>query len=277
MIGNESISSFNIVFNGYDGSATGDNYAWYTITWTSASTDVMIKLSGHVATGSGLCGYGACYGAGDINGGPYHFKLESLDNHSLGNRDNQVMVEPNCNTDIPVTFDTPTASDNCSDSPTIAVINSDALTINTDGSRTHCRTWSATDNCGNTSAPCTQCITVICNNLPVYTVNTESDEPHEFIPVISIDQTEKISLNAMPNPFSNQTSIEFKVPFATKASLEIYTLTGVKVSTLFEGNVDAELPYNFVFVGSSQVSQETYIYVLKTDYGSQYGKLIMNR
>jgi hypothetical protein len=37
-------------------------------------------------------GYGPQKGAGDINGGPYHFKLSTLDGASLGSQDNQIMA-----------------------------------------------------------------------------------------------------------------------------------------------------------------------------------------
>jgi len=68
MDGNSPISNFQITFDGYSGSNHQFNYAWYTITWTSTSTDVMIKLAGRAAMGGGSCGYGNCYGAGSING-----------------------------------------------------------------------------------------------------------------------------------------------------------------------------------------------------------------
>ena len=43
----------------------------------------------------------------------------------------------------------------------VVVTISDAVTLNPDSSETHCRTWEATDDCGNVST-CQQCITIVC-------------------------------------------------------------------------------------------------------------------
>ncbi len=167
MRGNSPITAFSITFDGYSGSPNQFNYAWYTITWTSTSSDVMIKLAGRAAAGGDSCGYGSCFGAGNINGGPYHFKLELLDGYSVGNRDNQLMVDQeSCDPNIPVTFGSPTVSDDCDPNPTVAVTDSNTTTVNLDGSVTHCRTWEATDACGNASN-CSQCITVTCDSATI--------------------------------------------------------------------------------------------------------------
>ncbi|HLG34634.1 MAG TPA: hypothetical protein VI757_07095, partial [Bacteroidia bacterium] len=89
--GNAPITASSVVFTGYTGTSTGDNYAAYTINWTSSATNIMIRLAGRSAVGAGSpCGYGQGFGAGGINGGPYHFKLHQLDGASLGSQDNQL-------------------------------------------------------------------------------------------------------------------------------------------------------------------------------------------
>jgi hypothetical protein len=59
--------------------------------------------------------------------------------------------------DDPVVFTDPTSSDDCG-TPTVVVTVSDSYSgPNQDGSEDHCRTWTATDACGNSST-CTQCV-----------------------------------------------------------------------------------------------------------------------
>jgi hypothetical protein len=55
----------------------------------------------------------------------------------------------------PWSFTDPQSSDNCG-TPSVVVTDSTGV-INPDGSEDHCKTWTATDACGNTST-CTQCI-----------------------------------------------------------------------------------------------------------------------
>jgi uncharacterized repeat protein (TIGR01451 family) len=76
--------------------AGSDTYNVWTLTWTSSSANVLLLMAGHLAEGAdgqftGV-GYGSGLGAGNINGGPYHFKLSTLDGSSLGSQDNQIQA-----------------------------------------------------------------------------------------------------------------------------------------------------------------------------------------
>lgn len=101
----------SMTFNGYTGS---DNDVNYTLTWTSASTEIVIELAGHLAQGTetlsspgGPIGYGPGRGASAISGGPYHFNLYQFDGASLGSQDNQIkgadilIPPPPCSIDGP--------------------------------------------------------------------------------------------------------------------------------------------------------------------------------
>src|SRR6185503_14748462 len=64
------------------------------LTWTSASTEIIVEFAGHIAVGldplnAGI-GYGVGLGAASISGGPYHIPLEQLDGASTGSQDNQL-------------------------------------------------------------------------------------------------------------------------------------------------------------------------------------------
>jgi len=246
--GDAPITAFNIVFEGYSGRDDGDNYAWYTITWTSASKEVLLKFAGRAAAGQGSCGYGACFGAGSINGAPYHFKLDKLDDHSLGDRDNQLMVQPTCIVDVPFTFGTPTVTDNCDPNPNVQIINSDVVTVNPDGSKTHTRTWRATDACGNTST-CSQNVKIICSKGPVFTENGRQSliTSGTVITSNSIAAQPSLIVTAFPNPYQENFSLKINSPVTGQAVIGFYTMDGVKVGEMKRdvvANKDVWVPYN---------------------------------
>jgi len=91
LYGDAPIASAELRFNGYSGNT--DKFAEYTLVWESSSTNLLVEMAGHLAV-SGLSGnplgYGPGRGSASINGGPYHFKLATLDGASLGSQDNQI-------------------------------------------------------------------------------------------------------------------------------------------------------------------------------------------
>ncbi len=87
------------------GDPAGDSDLDYTLTWTtsSASTQAVIEMAGHLAVSGDPGSLGSCMspeandiawgvgqGASQISGGPYHFNLFLLDDGSLGSQDNQI-------------------------------------------------------------------------------------------------------------------------------------------------------------------------------------------
>jgi hypothetical protein len=90
--GNSPITLASLPVPVHTGLDTGDSDVNYILTWTSASTEIMIEMGGHLAvTGTALgWSWGPLQGASQIAGGPYHFKLDMLDGGSLGSQDNQI-------------------------------------------------------------------------------------------------------------------------------------------------------------------------------------------
>jgi len=95
--GNAAITSASWVSMAHDvanGGDTGDSYIDYELTWTSTSTQILIEMAGHLAISgdpaSNPIAWGIGLGAASISGGPYHFKLDELDDHALGSQDNQI-------------------------------------------------------------------------------------------------------------------------------------------------------------------------------------------
>ena len=82
-----------------------------------------------------------------------------------------------------------------------------------------------------------------------------------------------VQLSSYPNPFHNEAIIEFIIPYDSEVTVDIYTLTGIRLKTLFHENVLANKTYRVVFEREF-FSDNIFIYKLNTDFGSHYGKLI---
>ncbi|MBA3284240.1 MAG: T9SS type A sorting domain-containing protein, partial [Nitrosopumilus sp.] len=86
------------------------------------------------------------------------------------------------------------------------------------------------------------------------------------------DKNNKVS--AYPNPFNSSTTITFKLDVDTNVSLDVYSLNGAKVATLYEGMVVGGQAYNVTFKGET-LHEGIYIYKLNTPDQSYFDKLIL--
>ena len=266
--GNAAISNATLHFEGYTGSMTGDNYAWYTLTWTSASTDIVVKVAAHAAVGFGYCGYGSCWGAGHINGAPYHFILETLDGDALGRRDNQTMVDYlDCNLNIPITFGTATATDNCTANQQTVIVTSDSTAAAGNNAIKHCRRWTATDDCGNMSQ-CIQCVTVDCGS-PI-----ANDGGNAGRDMANAHVQDGVMVNAYPNPFKSTVTIEFSSDIDAHSVIEIYTVAGERVATLLNKNTEAGVTYKQEF-NAKGLAEGIYVYRIINGDNVINGKLTL--
>ena len=80
-------------------------------------------------------------------------------------------------------------------------------------------------------------------------------------PVGSLQDSEKV-FDVYPNPLYGSGTIEFKLPEDGPASIELYDITGKKVTVLFEGDVRADTGYS-IPVNSGNLNKGLYILVLK--------------
>ncbi|MGE5395255.1 MAG: hypothetical protein ACM3P1_10955, partial [Candidatus Saccharibacteria bacterium] len=83
------------------------------------------------------------------------------------------------------------------------------------------------------------------------------------------------TLKAYPNPFTDRLNIEFSYATDTKGKLEIYSVTGAKLQTLFDGPVSGGKLYNFEYV-PRLVSSQVVFYHLTLDGKTQVGKVLFN-
>jgi hypothetical protein len=91
----------------------------------------------------------------------------------------------------------------------------------------------------------------------------------------TISKGQGITAKVFPNPFEGMTTIQFSLEEDGYTSLSIYSMTGAKVATPFEGNVSAETPQRIEF-RANDLTPGVYFYMLTSgnDQMTQ-GKLIL--
>lgn len=93
------------------------------------------------------------------------------------------------------------------------------------------------------------------------TVNTH--EVHSF----------QLSQN-YPNPFNPSTSFDFTVPYTGKAVVQVHTILGEHVATLFDGNAEAGKTYSVHFSGE-RISSGIYVYSVHSGSELLHKKMIL--
>ncbi|MGI9544749.1 MAG: T9SS type A sorting domain-containing protein [Cyclobacteriaceae bacterium] len=81
--------------------------------------------------------------------------------------------------------------------------------------------------------------------------------------------------NAYPNPFDEEATIRFGLPYESYVILDVYSVVGTRVSILYEGHVEAGQVVEVEF-NKRNLADGTYIYRLNTDRGMKYGTLVTN-
>ncbi|MEO6733867.1 MAG: hypothetical protein ABIN01_21765, partial [Ferruginibacter sp.] len=133
-----------------------------------------------------------------------------------------------------------TATDNCS-----ATIN---IFFKDEGST---RTWTAVDESGNystctqnTSAPRVAQTNVVQQAVAVeQTVKVDATK----VPNLSsssikgVVKTDRLNVNAFPNPYTNEVNFRFTSPVSGKAILEVFDMTGRKLGVVYQGNINANI------------------------------------
>jgi hypothetical protein len=86
-----------------------------------------------------------------------------------------------------------------------------------------------------------------------------------------------ISMNAYPNPFSSQTTIEFTLHQpSSQTSVEVYSYTGALVGVLYNGNAEEGVTYKAV-LDAGNLAPGIYFYRVTTDEGYYVNKLILTK
>lgn len=86
-----------------------------------------------------------------------------------------------------------------------------------------------------------------------------------------------LELQAYPNPFREEAHIDFTLPEDDHVSLEVWSVSGSKVATLFDGAVEGGVGYSFS-LSASGLQSGMYFYRLRSRSGlDQKGKLVLAR
>src|SRR6185503_7910647 len=86
--------------------------------------------------------------------------------------------------------------------------------------------------------------------------------------------TNMVTVSAFPNPFSDNISFEINAKEAGKALLEVYSMTGQKIKTVYNGNIS---PGKQRFTMTVPVQQRAMLfYVFRMGEQKVTGKLLYN-
>jgi len=127
------------------------------------------------------------------------------------------------------------------------------------------RIWTATDDCGNQTT-----------EMQIITVQPSDDQSD----LPSFDATNSMKnpgvvLAAWPNPTAQRSTLMFELPFdANQATLEVLTLDGKVLTTLYRGDVAGKIEYRFDFDGSG-LNSGIYVYRLTTENATYIEKLML--
>jgi PKD repeat protein len=146
--------------------------------------------------------------------------------------------------------------------------NNNTLSISVNAVASHLSQHSE-DRLGSCSdAPC-----AAPSNMMMSTNSTDGAATKEGKIELSLQNTELV---AYPNPFSQNTTVSFKLPYTEEvAVLEMYDMRGVKIQSLFNGPANANQTYEVKFNGQ-EISAGSYTFRLITSKEVKIFKVVMN-
>jgi hypothetical protein len=188
LYGNAAISaaSLTLTHSVPDLGDTGDSTVFYSLSWTSTSTAVLIEIGAHLAKGgTDPDGWGTGQGVSSISGGPSHFSLRQLDGSSTGGQDNAI----NSGGVLPQQTATPTSTPTLTPTPTSTVTETPPTPPTATSTPTPppaSPTISPTQAPGTATATATPTSTVTTTATPVLGVPTATASPVPGVPTATI-------------------------------------------------------------------------------------------
>jgi hypothetical protein len=128
------------------------------------------------------------------------------------------------------------------------------------------RTWAASDTCGNTVS-----------DSQVIIVNDTLYGAMNFVNINSPESDMVIYLKVTPNPFTSSAKIQFSLYKDAYVSVDLYNYTGVKLKSLYNGNVSAETNVAFHLSPDASMGTGMYLLVLRTNHSIETRPIILTR
>jgi hypothetical protein len=104
---------------------------------------------------------------------------------------------------------------------------------------------------------------------PLSCTATFTVDPSKSAELDGVNAFEYADLKVYPNPFNDRVRFEFVSPETAQAQIDVYDITGRKVKTIFEQQVEGGITYYTVFEPTTVVSGLYY-------YRMQLGKAVFN-
>jgi hypothetical protein len=115
---------------------------------------------------------------------------------------------------------------------------------------------------------------VVCKFVPVEQVAVLSEQSSaDNFGLVSVESRDP-EVVIYPNPFEGRTQISFSSDRSTRTLVEVFTIQGAKVATLFDGQVQAGDTRYVTFSDDGQLSRRIYLVVVSTDYGRVVRQII---
>jgi len=94
--------------------------------------------------------------------------------------------------------------------------------------------------------------------------------------IIADPQPVSISdLKVYPNPASGPVTFEFNIADNAKATLDLFSMAGKRIATIYNADVEAGIPYKVIYTES--LAPGVYVYILRWNNQVLTGKLIIIR
>jgi len=135
------------------------------------------------------------------------------------------------------------------------------------------RTWETTDCAGNNTIH-TQLITFEPTEASENTEPVENEQVSEKVNLQDLSLAEMIRIDVSPNPVSTSTEIELNSIIGFKADLGLYNSQGLKISKLWDGDLQKNEPLHITF-SRGLLADGIYILRVSTIHGTVSHKIII--